>query len=344
MADNSTPTSVVVNPLPSIEEVISQMSAAPAAKSAGMDQLQAAMDDKSGRVAAEVPELLEENSESVKAEPVSEPAAAAERDPTAAKFAAIARREREARAREKQAEDRQRQIDARNKELDARDAAAAAKEARIAELRKSPLKNLKELGVTWQDLIQDSVGGYKEPEVDPVTQRFVSVEEKLQKIEALEKQVNDKFTMLEQKEMNNAIREVEDNIRDAASDEKYEYIQAVGDEAYGLVKQVMAEFFHKNQKLLDYSEACDIVEEYYEKEYVSKFLNTKKVKGRAASTSTSAPVAAPSKPVTPRKEAKEAPQSLSSSHATAAQATIDLDKLPKNEAIAHLAKQLRYRD
>ncbi len=341
MADNSVPASVVVNPLPTIEEVVSQLSSAPGPKSAGMDQLQAAMDDKSNRSVEQVPEIKEQNLEVVKSIP--EPVAPVERDPTAAKFAAIARREREAKAREKQAEDRQRQIDARNKELEARDTAVAAKEARLAEIRKSPLKNLKELGVTWQDLIQDSVGGYKEPEVDPLDKRFMSVDERLSKLDALEKQVNEKFTMLEQKEMNNAIREVEDNIRETASDEKYEFIQVVGDDAYSLVKQVMAEFFSKNQRLLDYSEACDIVEEYYEKEY-DKFHNTKKVKGRATSTATSTPAAAPTKPVTPRKEAKETPQSLSSTHATATQATIDIDKLPRNEAIAHLAKQLRFRE
>lgn len=335
--------SVVTTALPSIDQVVAEFTAsqnaAPAPSSAGNEALQAALDDKSNRAPApQVAETTEEITETSTEEPAPEapaPAAKAERDPTAAKFAAIARKEREMRDRVKQFEDRQKAIDARDNDIKAR-------EAKLAAVKSSPLKNLKELGVSWQDIIADSVGNYREPVIDPTEQRFMSVEEKLAKVEQLERQVNEKFQMLEQREVQAAIKEVDDNIVATAQDEKYEFIQAVGTEAYSLVKEVMAEYFHTNQKLLDYNEACDIVEQYYEKEYVSKFLNTKKVKARAATTST--PAAAPTKPVTPRKEAKETASTLTQSHKTATQATIDVDKMPRNEAIAHLAKQLRFRE
>jgi hypothetical protein len=291
--------SVVLAPLPSIEQVAAQFSPA---KSAGNEALQAAIDSTPPVEAVSEPVIEEAVTEEASApEPAVEEPAEEKRDPLAGKFAAIARRERELRQREKEYQDRTQQEEARAKEL-------KAKEERLQTIKKSPLKALKELGVSWQDIIDDSVGSYAEKPVDPIDARFTEVEQKLSKIDKVEEELNKRFQVLQDKEQAVALNEVKQNIREVAKDEKYELIQSLGEEAVDLVKDVMAEYFHEHKKFLDYSEACDIVEKWYEDNYLSKFATTKKVKTRFTSPAQEATKTAP-KQAPVKKEAKE-PTSL----------------------------------
>lgn len=328
--------SVVLAPLPSVEEIAAQFSnPTPVDRSAGNEALQAALDSKDLRapVDAQVAETVEEVVEEAAVEPIVEEVKEEKRDPLAGKFAAIARREREIRQREKEFEERSKADETRAAQL-------KEKEERLQRIKSSPIKNLKELGITWQDLIQDSVGQYEEKPVDPIDKRFSEVESKLSKIDEVEKELNKRFQVLADREQQAALQEVMDNIKSTAQGEKYELIQTLGDEAYGLVKDVMSEYFHEHKKFLDYSEACDIVEKWYEDTYVSKLTNTKKVQARFNTSSTQPAKTAP-KPVPVKKEAKE-PTSLTNSLNSATQATVDVDKMPRHEAIQYLASKLKF--
>ena len=116
-------------------------------------------------------------------------------------------------------------------------------------------------------------------------------------------------------------------------------IHQFGDEAYDLVKDVIVEYWNENKKMLDYAEAADIVESYYEREYLEKIALTKKLKSRSPTAKTAVE---PSKPKVP-KEAKE-PSTLTNSLTSGSEAKVDLDKMSKADAIAYLAKKLQFRE
>lgn len=320
-----------VQGLPSIEEVAAQFKS----QAAGSDVLVAAQnmrDEHSAPVAAEAEEKVEEVQEVAAEQPVEEEKKPEKKDPMSAKFAAIARREKEIRARE-------REIENRAKEAEDRIAAIKQKEDRFQTLKKSPLKVLKEeFGLSMADIVQDSLGNYKEEEKDPTTQRFETLEQKLSKLDELEKTIEARFGELRAREQAAAMEQVMDNIRETANSGGYEYIQAVGDEAYGLVRDVMKEYQIQHKKLLDYSEACDIVEKHYEESLVEKLLSTQKAKSRYKPAEKSES-SAPSKPA--KKEVKE-PTTLTNQLNASNQATIDIDKMSRTEAIAHLSKQLKF--
>jgi hypothetical protein len=308
--------------LPTLEQIIQQVSSQQSAQEAP----------------AEAPvEGAEAPAEPVAAEPEAKPVEE-KKDPMASRFAALSRKEREIRQKEQETEARMKDFESKFKELQER-------EAKWNNVKKAPLKTLKELGISFNDLTQDAIGEYKEPEVDPTTKRFNEFEERLSKVDKLEEALNKKFSDLDAKEANIALQEINRNIQATASDEKYELIQTVGAEALTLVKDVMSEYFAQHQRVLDYPEACDIVEKYYE-DYFSKVSNTRKIKSRFETKPVVQTPGQP-KPAAPKqatKEVKEPISTLTHSQAAAAQASVDLDKLPKHEALQYLARQLKFHD
>jgi hypothetical protein len=324
-------------PLPTIDEIVANVQAAQAKPA------ETAPAAEPASVAAVAP------AETVPTESAAEPVATETPAPAAAapapskeeelasrRFAALSRKERELRQKEQEAQARVTAAEARAKELEER-------EKRFQDLKKSPLKVLKDLGISYADLTQDAIGAYKEPEVDPTEKRFQDLQSKIDEAARVKEELAQYKAANEQREVEAALRDVMDTIKETASDEKYEYIQTLGDEAYSLVKDVMAEYYQQHQKLLDYSEACDIVEKYYEEGVVAKLTSTKKVKSRFTA-SAPAKVEAPKATPTP-KEVSGRPTTLTNAAASAAsKAKPDIDKMSKQEALSLLANQLRFID
>lgn len=287
-----------------------------------------------------------ESKESAQESAQSEP----KKDPMASRFAALTRIEKEIRAREQEVERRASAAAERERLAEQRAKAAEEREARLAGIKQSPYKLLKEQGLTLQDVINDSLNQYEAPKEDPVAELAKKLEalEKApnSKVEALEKQVSDLINELQDREYKTAITEVEQNITETvvSAPEKYELMSAYGDEAIDLAKGVIREYFKKTHeetgagKLLSYEEACDIVEKHYEDESLERVLKTKKARSRLGVTDqTAAPKEAP-KPSSVKEAPK--PHTLTAKAATAAsEVKVDVNKLDRDEAIAFLTKK-----
>jgi hypothetical protein len=257
------------------------------------------------------------------------------KDPQSARFGALARKEKELRQQMSE-------FDRKMKEFEAREQAIKDRESRVISAKR-PLDALKELGYTYSDVTQDLLGNYKEPEVDPIDEKLKPIKERWDKFEstgeALAKEVEQLKAQLVMKEQQETYKQVIGEIKGVLSDtESYELTNAMGDEGLQLVQEVILEYFKQNETILDYKEACDIVEKYYEDEIMNRVLNTKKLKSRVAPPAPPAPKSSPA----PKKEVKE-PTTLSNALSTGSQATIDLDKMSKQEALDYLAKKLQFK-
>lgn len=256
-----------------------------------------------------------------------------EKDKTSSRFAALARREKEIRAKLAAAEERERVLAERESRLQ-------EDERRKEEARKKrrPLEALKELGYTYQDVTQDVLGGYEEPKLDPVDEKLNPVKELVDKTskenEELRKQLEQLRQEREQEKNQRNYETAMNSIRDTIKDtEKYELINAMGEEAVEMIRDTVVEYWKTHKEELSLAEAADMVEKYLDDRYVSKLTKTKKLQSRvpqAASTQT-----AP-------KEVKEPKPTLSNSLTTAAKQPVDLDSMSKSEALAYLAKKLTY--
>lgn len=321
--------------LPSLADVAAKFAPAPshaphAAADPSTGKGGTTSDPSLKEVAVEAPK------EEVVAEVVAEVGAPKEevkKDPTASRFAALARREKAAREIEQKASQRQKEIEDRLKAVEARETRFKA--------AKSPMALLKEHGHSYQDALQDFMGSYKEPEQDPVDKRLQPFKERWDKLEpgmeALRTEVAQLKSELTMKQQQESYNQAMTEIRTTAADaEKYELINAMGDDAIDLVRDTVVEYFNQHQKLLDYSEACDIVEKYYEEEYLTRLATTKKLQSRFPKAETSKQPAS--------KEVKTSKQTLTQSLQTAPKATVNIDDLPKSEAIAYLAKKLQFKE
>lgn len=254
------------------------------------------------------------------------------KDFMAAKFAALSRREKQAREREQELERRQAEVEARL-------AAAAEREAKVG-AAKRPLDILKAHGFKYEDVTEDYLGVYKEPEKDPAD---VKLDERLspvtKEMETLKTQLEEARNLLaefQQERQQRAMQEVDSAIVSTAKENGHECMLAAGDEAVALVKEVITQFYHKNKKVLSYAEACDRVEAYYT-DRASKFAETEKIRSKFASASVT-----PAKQK-PASEAKERPNTLTQAHSSGSRAKPNVDEMPKSDALAFLTSQLRYR-
>jgi len=258
------------------------------------------------------------------------------RDPSAARFGALAKKEKELRTQ-------QASFETRMKAIEERENGIRERELRFQQAKR-PLDKLKEYGFTHADITQDLLGNWSEPEVDPLDEKLKPHTEKWDKYESrsekLEKELNDLKAQLTLKDQKEVYGKVITDIKGVLGDtEKYELTNTMGAEGLDLIQEVMVEYFNENEILLDYSAACDIVEEYYENQLMSKLVGTKKAQSRLAP-----PVAAK---VTPKPSqapsAPSVPKTLTQSHTTGSQATVDIDTLSKSEALAYLSKKLIYK-
>lgn len=276
----------------------------------------------------------------------AEPAPAVEEpkeDPRVAKqFAALARKEKQAREAQKAAERQAKDIERRMKEIEAKEAQFTE---RSSKKPASAMEALKAAGYSFSDVYLEQTGQKKdEGPVDPVKEEIGSLrselsETKKQLDEAL-KNITDFQNGIRQKEAQNQEQAVRYSIEQTAKQnaDKYEYIQLNGSEAYDNVYNVMIEHLRQHDEVLTYEAACDLVEAYYE-ETANKFKSAKKFSPPAATSAPKPPVS--TKPASTIPAAKTVTQSARTAN-TSASPTVD--GLPKDEALALLAKKLKYLD
>lgn len=315
---------VPTNGMPSLADVAAKMSGGTAGDPNIPEQGTAVIDE----IVAAVADAVDEQKPAEPVKPV--------RDPASSKFAALARKEKEIQRREKD-------MERRLKEIEARTGAVNEKETAVQRFKQDPIKAMKDLGLSYADITQAVLGNYKAPEEDPLDLKLKPVQQRFDKYESdsekLTRTVEELKQQLAAKEQREQYATVMNGIKTAITDtEKYELIHTMGDEALDLVKDTMVEYWNQHQKMLDYSEACDIVEGYYEENFLSKLAKTKKLGSRLT------PAAKPAtKQSTTPKEVRE-PRTLNNRLSSAPEANVDIDKLPKHEALAYLAKKLQFID
>lgn len=288
---------------------------------------------------APVPTEAVEEAETVVETPEPEspkPTEAPKKDPAAARFGALAKKERELR-------NQMSSFDAKMKEFEARENAIKERELRFQSARR-PTERLKELGYTYADITQDLLGNYKEPELDPMDEKLKPFKDSWDKFEGqsaeLAKEVQQLKNQIALKEQKEVYSQVLGEIKSVLADQdKYELTNTMGQEGLDLIQEVVLEYYNENEILLDYSAACDIVEKYYEDQIMSKVASTKKMKSRFATQSE--PVK-PSKPSPATKE-PSVPKTLTQAHSTGSKATPNVDEMSKEDAIAYLSKKILYK-
>jgi hypothetical protein len=323
--------------LPSISEVAAKFSG-PSHEAPVTDGSSGAGGTTSDPNAVPTPDSAAQHSqvtaEPVVAAPVPEaPKPEPKKDPASSRFAALARREKSFR-------DEQAKVSQRQQEFDAREKALQDREARLQSAKRRPLDLLKEHGFQYNDALQDFMGGYKEPELDPVDAKLKPLKDKWDKfepnLEALKSEIQGLKSELTMKAQQENYNQAMSEIRSVAADvEKYELINVIGDDAIDLIRDTVVEYFSRHQKMLDYAEAAEIVEKHYEDEYLNRFVTTKKLKSRLPQPETSKQPAP--------KEVKAPKQTLTQGLQTAPQATVNIDDMSKQDAIAYLAKKLQYK-
>lgn len=282
-------------------------------------------------------EPVEEEEVKEEVEAVEAPKPAPKKDPASARFGALARKEKELRTQMSE-------FERRMKEFEAKEAAIREKEARFQQAKR-PVDKLKELGYTYADITQDLLGNYEEPAPDPVDEKLKPHQERWAKVESesekLAREVESLKQQLTLKDQQETYKQVVTEIKTVLADEeKYELTNAMGDEGMQLIQEVILEYFRQNEEILDYAEACDIVEKYYEDEIMNRVLSTKKLKSRVAPAPQ--PAAKPATKPAATKEAKES-NTLTQAHSTGSKANINLDEMSKEDAIEYLAKRLQYK-
>jgi hypothetical protein len=258
-------------------------------------------------------------------------------DPQSARFAALARREREARQAKADADRRIAEADARSRDLEAREAKVKS--------AKTPLQVLQAAGFKYEDATMEAVGAFEAPEVDPATrqldERLSPLQEQQEQLKIEIKKVQDLANRLESDRMTGLERQAMSEIREAVATGGYEYIGVMGEEGYKFVKDVILDYAQKTKRLLNYSEACDIVEGYYEKKF-KPIAATNKFKSGLTPT---APVVSPKQSPSSPTPAKVPTRTLTQAQTTGSRTRPDLDKLPGRDALDWIAaNMLKYSD
>lgn len=324
-----TATPAPVAALPSIEEIASQIQAAKGAPPAADPPAVTTPDPAPAPASA--------------AAPVTTPVEAGKKpDPQAARFAALSRREKDARTREQAISQREQEIAARAESENARIAADAAKLA-AAKKATRPLEAMRELGFTMEQITMDALGKYEPKAPDPMDtklgERLTPLETQLAAAQELLKQQSQQLEAIQIERAEAAKRDVRREIVDTAKTRNCDVINAMGNDGYMMVENVMREFWNQNKKMLSYSEACDKVEAYYT-DYVSSLVEkTGKLKSKFAP----APVV-PAAKTAPTKPTADRPRAIDQSLSQGTGANrVDIDTLSRTDALAHLATQLRFK-
>lgn len=254
------------------------------------------------------------------------------------RFAALTRREQEARRREGEAKQRVKDLETRQRELEER-------ETRIKGA-KSPLEVLKAHGLTYQDATMEAVGAYRPKETDPFDTKVQSALDPVNvQVAELKKQLDEATGVVKQLQADRVAaiqHQVMHEFKQAAEQGGYEYVLAFGQEALNLAKDIALKHKAQYGRLLTYNESLDIVEGYYSKR-ADAIAATKKFQSRSTSTTTNPTPSKPTNPVAPAKTstdsaAKPNPgKTLTQSHSQTNRSRPDLDKMPERDALDWIA-------
>lgn len=328
--------------LPSIESIAAQFSKpAPISNSESpvvtqttvKDKLIAGIQESAAKIVNNGNSEPSEESESAIVVEKAAPAVKEPKDLASSKFAALSRREKEARVKIEAADRRANQLQQQANESEKRMAEYESRLQRYSNIKKDPLAVMREEGISAQDLMAMTLGIKEEAPVDPLDARFNSLTSELDRLSKTELgEVKQELERIKQREQNAALREVNTNIRETAKSGDYDYINAMGNDGYDLVREVMTLHYSEHKSLLTYDEACSKVEEYYEG-MLEPVLKTKKVQSKFAPK----PIESVQPKPSTSKEVKS-PTTLTNSLSSASKA-INVDKLTRNEALEFLAKK-----
>lgn len=195
-------------------------------------------------------------------------------DKFAAKFAALARKEKMLRESERQMQQQAEQIKQMQAEIE-----KARKETQswADRFKKEPLKVMEEAGLSYEELSQIVLNeGNPTPEL-MIKRLKEEMESSYKKeLEELKKQLQDKEEREAQDKYAQAENAFKAEIRKTIdTNDKYELTRANG--AYDLVFDVIREYYEQNNRVLSHEEAADLVESHLEEE-AKKVLELKKVK------------------------------------------------------------------
>lgn len=321
--------------LPSIESIASQFaSAAPQPSTPSVDVPVVTQTTVKAKILAGIEAaaaVSEEAPES--AEIVEKAAPIVPKDLASSKFAALSRREKEARRKVEDADRRYNQLQSQANESEKRMADYESRLQRYSNIKKDPLSVMREEGITAQDLMAMTLGIKEEAPVDPLDARFNSINSEIDRLSKTELgQVKQELERIRQREQDAALREVNTNIRETASSGNYDYINAMGKDGYDLVREVMTVHYSEHKSLLTYDEACSKVEEYYEG-MLEPVLKSNKVQSKFAPK----PIESVQSKLSTNKEVKS-PTTLTNSLSQASKA-MNVDKMTRDEALEYLTKK-----
>lgn len=324
--------SSAVEGLPSIEQVVQNVMASPETPDTGVVSEEAA---PAVEAAPEVPNAEVESSAEV---PVEKPA----EDRFSRQFAALSRKEKELRQKEKESQKRNADYDTKMAAMQAEIESLKSVRETISNAKKTPLKALKDLGLTYQDVTNDVLGQHHEPEPDPLDaklqpflSRLEAAELAAKKAEALEQELAKRDEVARQRDIENAERAIKDNFTTAITEneDRYELCNKMGNDALELSRHILQAYWDTHQKVLTYEEVLDITEKHYEDEVLKKLMASKKAKSFAAPDVKSAATTTVTKSAT-----KGASTTLTNAQKGHAE-TLDVNKMPKEQAIEFLVKK-----
>lgn len=246
--------------------------------------------------------------------------------------------------------ERQREINEREHTLDTRKVEA---EDRVKALQdelealkgapkpKSPMEALRSQGYTYEEATEQILGGWKEPEVDPVDEKVGAVKAELAETQKLVQQLTQKLQEREQQDLHARAQQAKENtismIRDVSAEADFAYINSVGDAGYEAVNDLMVEYWNTYKTALDIKDACAIIDEQYEKMFGGLFQSEKLLKARGLSK------VAQNEP-----KQKEAPKverkTLTNKRTASAPARNQVDGMSNLEAQDEIAKMLVFKD
>ena len=203
-------------------------------------------------------------------------AAPPEKDQMSAKFAALARRERQARQIHTRAKQREEALLKKEQEI------AEREKMWESEFRSSPLEALKRRGIAYQDITNAALNDGKfdaSVEVKTVQQEIQKLrEEQAQKEkEYLERQKQQELEGM-QETINGFKEHISEHLKQ--NSEKYELTSLF--EGGERIYQVIEQYFNETQKVMSIDEACSFVEQEFEKE-LEKAAKAKKFQSKYTS-------------------------------------------------------------
>jgi hypothetical protein len=218
---------------------------------------------------------------------VEAPAApqAPKQDSFAKRFAIQAQKEKELRARE---------LEIQKKEVELRKIATpqaplASNPLEGIDPKKQPLTALHKLGLSIQDVQEALLRGEKTPEVDPLAERLRPLESAAAELRALKEELARKDAENAQKTYEQQVSNVKQDIRNTASAEGYDLVASMGEFGVNTVFETMQQYYQSYEKVLTFKEACAIVEEHFEEDFLPKLVESKKVKAKITPPSSATP-------------------------------------------------------